>query len=146
MAAERGPYASQDIGAEELTQLNRKHLFCINGAADFLEVLRVFFEDEQYNVTTTNYVPRTFEQIEALQPDAIILDLAVTHRTGWTLLEQLAIEASTRDIPVIVVSTDPRILDEAAHDVERYGGQGHIIKPLDLDVLLSKVHELIGTS
>lgn len=126
--------------------MGRKHLFCINGAADFLEILRELFEDERYNVTTTNYVPRTFDQIESLQPDGIILDLALVHQAGWALLERLTQDASTRSIPVIIVSTDQALLDEAASDPERYGADAYVVKPLDLDVLLETVHRLVGGS
>lgn len=136
--------SSKEIGHTEQRQMERKHLFCVNGAAEFLEVLRALFEDEHYNVTTTNYVPRTFEQIEALQPDGIILDLAITHQVGWALLERLANEASTRNIPVIIVSTTQALLDEVTLDPARYGGQAHLVKPLDIDVLNETVHRLVG--
>ena len=144
--SERGGHASKEIGRVEERQMHRKHLFCINGAAEFLEILRALFEDEHYNVTTTNYVPRTFEQIESLQPDGIIVDLAVTHQAGWGLLERLASEAGTRDIPVVIVSTDQTILDEVSLNPARYGGRAHLVKPLDIDVLVETVHRLVGTA
>jgi twitching motility two-component system response regulator PilH len=132
------------MGAAEQERMARQHLFCVNGSAEFLEVLRVLFEEEHYNVTTTNYVPRTFEQIAALRPDAIVLDLVVVDRAGWELLEQLAKEAATQAIPVVITSTDQRLLDEAAADPARYGGRAHIVKPFDLEALLTTVQRLIG--
>lgn len=142
--SDSGPPSSKEIGETEQTQMDRKHLFCINGAAEFLEVMRALFEDEQFNVTTTNYVPKTFEQVDALQPDGIILDLAITHQAGWALLERLASDASTRSIPVIIVSTDQTILDEVALDPARYGGRAHLVKPLDLDALVATVRRVVG--
>lgn len=129
---------------EEARQMQRQHIVCVNGSAVFLEVLRELFEDERYNVTTTNFVPRTFDQIAVLQPDLIVVDLEVTRRAGWDLLERLAQSANTAEIPVVITSTDQRLLDTANTERLRYGGVAHLIKPLDLDALLAKVIALIG--
>ena len=128
----------------EQTRMDRQHIFAVNGAIDFLDVLRDLLQEENYNVTTTNFVPNTFEQVEALQPDLLIIDLAVGERAGWKLLEALGQGAATNGIPVIVVSTSTTLLDEAQADPSRFGGQRFLSKPLDLDHLLRAVNELIG--
>ena len=61
---EDGPPATP-TGAEQ-RQRERKHVFCVNGSADFPDVLRQLFQEERYNVTTTDFVPRTFNEIAAL--------------------------------------------------------------------------------
>jgi twitching motility two-component system response regulator PilH len=134
----------QRMSAAEQRQMQRKHLFCVNGSPEFLDVLRALFQDEHYNVTTTNYVPNTFDQIVALRPDAIIVDLEVTLRAGWDLLEHLAREAATRDMPVVITSTAQGLLDRAAADPARYGGRAYLVKPLNLDKILAAVRSLIG--
>jgi CheY-like chemotaxis protein len=128
----------------ERVQMGRQHIFVINGSAAFLEVLRALFEDEQYNVTTTNYVPQTFDQIAALQPALLIIDLVIGQQAGWDLLERLQAEVLTRQIPVIVVSTDPHLLERAKADQARYGGQRFLSKPLDLGEILEGVRSLVG--
>lgn len=130
---------------QELRQMSQKHVFVVNGAAEFLEVVRWLLESEQYNVTTTNYVPRTFEQISALQPDLLVIDLAVYHRAGWPLLERLHQETATTNIPVIVTSTDPRFLEEIKAEPHRYGGQHFLIKPFGINDLLEAVDSLLGS-
>jgi two-component system NtrC family sensor kinase len=130
----------------ERRQAERKHIFAVNGAAEFLEPLRQLFQDEHFNVTTTNYVPHTFDLIAALDPDLIIVDLAVGQRAGWDLLERLHAEAVTREIPVLVTSTDQRLLDRVKADVQRYGERRFVAKPMQLDELLGTVHEMIGSA
>ena len=49
-------------------QMQRQHIFVVNGSADFLDVVRELLQDEHYNVTTTNFVPQTFQQIEIARP------------------------------------------------------------------------------
>jgi len=130
----------------EHRQAERKHIFAVNGAVDFLETLRELLQDEKFNVTTTNYVPETFDQIAAVDPDLIIVDLAVGQRAGWDLLERLHAEAATRHIPVLVTSTDQRLLDRVKADVARYGENQFVVKPMNIDDLIGTVHEMIGSA
>ena len=129
---------------EDRSQEQRKHVFAINGAPEFLNVIRELFQDEGYNVTTTNFVPNSFEQIAALAPDALIVDVVVGQRAGWELLEQLHAEAATSGIPVLIVSTDPRLLERAQEQAARYGKNRYLIKPFSLDDILEQIREMIG--
>jgi CheY-like chemotaxis protein len=93
--------------------MGRKHIFIVNRDPAFLELLRTLLQDEEdYNVTTTNFVPETFDQIVALEPSLLIIDLSIGEQAGWHLLERLEDEAIARKIPVIVVSTDQRLLNQ----------------------------------
>lgn len=128
----------------EQVHMDRKHIFAVNGSVEFLDIMRELLQDEQFNVTTTNFVPETFDQIEALQPDLLIIDLAVGERAGWNLLEHLAASAQTKGIPIIVVSTSPKILAEVQQSPARFGGARFMSKPVDLDDVLQAVERLIG--
>lgn len=128
----------------EQTRMTRQHIFAVNGSSEFLDVVRDLFEDEQYNITTTNFVPETYDQIVALDPSVLIIDVAAGDRAGRDLLERLGFEAATRGLPVIVVSTSPRLLDEVEADPDRFHGQRFLQKPFDLDDLLHMVNDLIG--
>src|SRR5918993_5361455 len=129
---------------EDRSQEQRKHIFAINGSPDFLNVIRDLFQDEGYNVTTTNFVPNSFEQIAALQPDALIVDVAIGQQAGWELLEQLNAEAATTGIPVLVVSTNSRLLQQAQDQAARYGNQRYLVKPFSLEAILEQVREMVG--
>jgi CheY-like chemotaxis protein len=129
---------------EDRSQEDRKHIFAIDGSVDFLNIVRDLFQEEEYNVTTTNFVPNSFEQIEAARPDALIVDVAVGESVGWELLEQLHAGAATRGIPVLVLSTSPRLLERAREQAERYGTHRYLDKPFDLDAMLDQIREMIG--
>jgi CheY-like chemotaxis protein len=139
------PTTTDAMDASEHRQMARKHVFCVNGAPAFLDILRELFQDEHYNVTTTNFVPNTQDMIEALRPDLVLVDLEVGLRAGWELLEALTASAATAGMPVVITSTDARLLDTAEADPTRYGGQAHLVKPLDIEELLRIVQGLIGT-
>jgi CheY-like chemotaxis protein len=127
-------------------QMQRKHVYVINGAPDFLDVVRALLQDERYNVTTTNFLPRSFATIKSAQPQLLIVDLVHGERAGWELLAHLREAASTREIPVLLVSTSPQLLDEARERHEAFGGDRYLLKPFDLDELVCLVQELIGTA
>ena len=125
-------------------QMQRQHIFVVNGSADFLDVVRELLQDEQYNVTTTNFVPQTFKQIETARPSLLIVDLIHGERAGWDLLAELRHEAATREIPVILVSTSEQLLEKAETEQVIWGGDRYFLKPFSLDALLQAIQDLVG--
>jgi chemosensory pili system protein ChpA (sensor histidine kinase/response regulator) len=91
-------------------------------------------------------VPTSFEQIETAHPDALIVDIVVGQQAGWELLEQLGADANTAGIPVLVVSTNPRLLTRAQDQAARYGTHRYLEKPFDVDALLGHIREMIGVA
>ena len=124
--------------------MQRQHIVAVNGSPDFLDVLRELLQGEAANVTTTTFVPTTFEQIAALDPSLPIIDPVVGDRAGWDLVGRLVGEAATQRIPVILVSTSTRELEKAQETPSRFGEYRYLHKPFDLDDLLRTVDELIG--
>ena len=127
-------------------QANRKHVFVVNGAPKFFRLVRALFQAERYTVTTTNFVPKTYAQIEALQPDVLIIDLAHGQQVGWDLLARLHAETATAGIPVLVVSTQEHLLERAREQVARYGGNAYVEKPFRLTAMLRAIEALIGAA
>jgi CheY-like chemotaxis protein len=76
----------------------------------------------------------------------LIIDLVLGEDAGWELLSRLRDSASTRGIPVLLVSTTARLLDQAREQHESMGGSRYLIKPFDLDDLLSIIHDMIGVA
>src|SRR5215218_11099337 len=125
-------------------QMQRQHIFVVNGSSEFLDVVRDLLQDEHYNVTTTNFVPLTFKQIETARPSLLIVDLIHGERAGWDLLAELRHEAATRDIPVILVSTSEQLLEKAETERMIWGGDRYFLKPFSVDALLQAIQDLVG--
>ena len=107
-------------------------------------MVRELLQGEHYNVTTTNFVPNTFDQIAALGPELLIIDLVVGLRAGPDLVTRLAGAAATQRIPIILVSTTWHLLDEAEGIAPVGSEYRYLVKPFDIDDLLRTVDELIG--
>ena len=135
-----------ETSVAEQQQRQRKHVFVVNGDPPFLDLMRDLLQDARYNATTTNYVPPTFAQIAALQPDLLVVDLVVGVQAGWDLLDALRDEAITHGIPIIVTSTNQVLLDRACAEQERFGSRRCIVMPFDLDHMLKTIDALIGTA
>lgn len=127
-------------------QMLRGHVYVVNGSPEFLDIVRELLQSEDFNVTTTNFVPLSFETIAAAQPSLLVIDLLLGEKAGWDLLAQLRQSATTRQIPVVLVSTTVRLLEEAKARHDLFGGDRYLVKPFDLDDLLLAVEELIGES
>lgn len=125
-------------------QQARQHVYVINGSPDFLNIIRELLQDEHYNVTTTNFLPETFEAIAAARPSLLIIDLVPGDEAGWQLLAELQRSAVERHLPLLAVSTSPHLLDRAQTESDRFGADAYLQKPFDLDALLTEVERLIG--
>ena len=126
------------------TRMERQHIFAVDGAPDFLDIIREWLQGEDYNVTTTNFAPETFDQIAALDPALLIIDLVVGDRFGRDLLARVTDEARTQRTPVIIVSTNQQLLDEVQAGPPHLAEHRVLRKPFDLDELLRVVVELVG--
>jgi len=77
---------------------------------------------------------RACELAEEVAPDLVLLDLMLPGRDGYTVLLHLRGLEGCAQVPVFIVSAEPR----EAHDetATALGAQGYIQKPFDLPALL----------
>ena len=54
--------------------------------------------------------------------------------------------AATTGIPVLVLSTNPRLLERAREQAERYGNHRYLDKPFEVEALLTNIREMIGAA
>ena len=123
----------------------RKHVFAVNSSPDFLLIVRELLEDEGYAVTTSDFEPNVFTRIVMRHPDALMIDVAPEESVGWDLLRGLHLELQMSDIPVLVTSTSPTLLENARDEATRYGtNRSFLTKPPDLDELVRTIREMVG--
>ena len=65
-------------------------------------------------------------QARTLRPFAITLDILMPHKDGWQLLHELKTDATTRDIPILVLS----IVDNKALGYQ-LGAFDYLLKPFE---------------
>ena len=71
---------------------------------------------------------RGLQMAREQQPDAILLDILMPETDGWQVLNDLKMDATTTDIPVILLT----IVDKKALGF-KLGAAAYLLKPLDPD-------------
>jgi CheY-like chemotaxis protein len=111
------------------------------------EILKLFEEilcDEGYEVSLHYLSQRSLQEAKQIMPDLIISDHSFNdEHFSWQFLQKLKMDKQTRNIPVIVCSTNMRILQDAEGRLFNMGIRV-LPKPFLIEKLLSLVEQLIG--
>jgi DNA-binding response OmpR family regulator len=113
-----------------------KHVYCVDGSQTFRHVLKAAFEWRNFTTSVQGYSADVFDQISSTHPDVIIVDLAFGQDNGWRLLGRLAV-GLTENTPIIVTSTDRRILESVRlEQTDSTSSRAYFAKPFDMGVLV----------
>ena len=86
-----------------------------------------------------------YDEINRRQPDLIILDTWLeTREAGWTLFQELRLDEVTREIPVLICSSDLEEYEKRAASLEKHGNVTVLNKPFDIDVLVKRVRQMLA--
>ena len=109
----------------------------------FLEMLHEVLTDQGYQTILWSRSQDAFELIVRERPDLVILDVWLEHpHAGEMVLGLLQADPATREIPVIVCTTDVRFHEQRAETL-RDKPYSILIKPFDLSDLLATIEEMI---
>lgn len=116
----------------------RKKILIIEDDRDIRETLRELLEMEGYGVSLMADGQEALIHLQANgPPDLILLDLMMPGMSGWELIEKLQNDPRLALIPVLVLSaSQPRQWPG--------GASGYLRKPMQINELLEKIHELCG--
>lgn len=82
----------------------QRTVLVVDDNQDILELFRRYLESSHYRVIVTDQADDALRIAEELRPDVIILDLMMSERDGWDILQTLLHQPETRHIPVVVCS------------------------------------------
>ena len=119
-----------------------KNILIIDDSSDTLELLKEALEQEGYNVTALAYTENIITTISQYHPDLVMLDFLLAGINGGELCHQLKTHPLSANIPVIMLSGYPRVLESLGN----YGADEFMPKPLDLDHLYASVKHWIEES
>jgi len=84
------------------------------------------------------------DTIDAQQPDLVILDISMPGMDGLNVCHHMRRAARSQDIPVIMLSSRGASSDVDLGYVR--GADHYLIKPVNADILLQRVEELLKIS
>jgi CheY-like chemotaxis protein len=125
-----------------LSAASRTILYVEDNVANFELIKQVLADYSQIELLWAADLKSGVELARSRQPNLILLDLHLGGTDGAEILQQLKQDASTSEIPVVVVSADAtpgqieRLLSRGAHD--------YLTKPLDVRLFIRLVEELLA--
>lgn len=95
-----------------------------------------------YGVTCVDSGPAALARLAQSQPDILLLDYMMPQMNGIEVLRELRARASTRDLPVIMVTA--RAESEAVVEALAAGADDYVTKPIDFEVLHARIETQIS--
>ncbi len=86
---------------------NRCRVLVVDDNKDLVRSFQLYAAGTRYDVVAPKELRDLPAAIEAVAPDAIVLDVMLPHTDGWELLVELRARAEMRSIPIIVCSVVP---------------------------------------
>lgn len=119
-----------------------KIILVIDDDVDFQTILKVTLNQSGFKVRSLfdGEIAETLD--EKPVPDIILLDVDLPYANGVEVGKQLKSNASTKDIPVIMVSANP-YLDQLCREA---GANDYVQKPFKITTLIQKVEERLAAS
>ena len=127
-----------------------KHILVVDDVQNFLTLMRMLLEDEDYQVSVLQQGKGAVESVREIMPDLVILDLKLADASGTDILLGLRAQTSTADIPVIVYSAAVLETEALSNLISgnptRYANVTVLQKPFDLDTLLERIQQVLGAA
>ena len=106
-----------------------------------LELLRVNFEIEGFDVICATDGEEGFKRAQADRPDAVISDIMMPRRDGLQLLTDLKRDPRTEDMPVILLSAKAQKA-EVQQGLDM-GADDYVTKPFDPLALIDRLNAVM---
>lgn len=113
----------------------KNKVLVVDDQEPILEIIRYVLEDGGFDVKTVSQTKTIYETINNYSPDLIILDYWMPGLSGPEITKHLKSGASTKNIPVIILSALSNIKDKA----EEIGADACLPKPFEIDDLVNLV-------
>ncbi len=119
-------------------------ILCVEDNADNLMMLQRRLTRRGFEVTISMNGAESVEWAKTLQPDVIVMDLNLPGVDGWEATRRLKNQPETKDIPIIVLTADPK--EKSRAKALTAGCDEFELKPIDFEGLLGKIQSLLSRS
>ncbi len=122
--------------------MDKKKILVIDDEADFLEMLKIRLEANNYEVITALNGNEGLEKVKQDKPDAVLLDILMPELDGLRVLRR--IRSQNKNLPVFIIT--------AFSDEERFklanklGASGFIVKTSDLKQEVDNINTILNIS
>ncbi|MBO9684384.1 MAG: response regulator [Flavisolibacter sp.] len=114
----------------------------IDDDPDVRTVMNIVMQKQGYEVATAFNKNDALSKLEDFQPSVILLDVLLSGTDGREFCREIKQNEEMKNVPVIMVSAHPG----AAENINNYGADDFISKPIDTLRLMEKIERLIKVS
>jgi DNA-binding response OmpR family regulator len=120
----------------------KKRILLVEDDEDVYDFLAPFLADKGYDVRMAHDGGEGIRAVEQFAPDLVILDLMMPHLDGYDFLRVLS-SVLRPIVPKVIVLTAVQKTG-GRQDALKLGASDFLMKPVDSDLLLVKIQQLIG--
>ena len=102
------------------------------------DLLRIYFENEGYEVKTANDGAEGVSYFKIYEPDLVLLDVMLPKKDGWQVLREIR-EVSSK--PVIMVTAKGDVFDTVLG--LELGADDFVVKPFDMKELSARIKAVL---
>jgi len=117
-------------------------ILCVEDNTENLMMLQRRLTRRGFEVTISMNGAESVEWAKTLQPDIIVMDLNLPGVDGWEATRRLKNQPETKDIPIIVLTADPK--EKSREKALAAGCDEFELKPIDFDGLVGKIQSLVS--
>lgn len=117
-----------------------KRVLVVDDTATDLKNMEQILSGAGYIVITAKSGKEAVEKSKSEHPDAVLLDVIMPEMNGFQACRAITTDPSTKDIPVILVSSKGEKTDKVWG--QEQGARGYVTKPYTSDQLLNELRAL----
>ena len=115
-----------------------KRILVIDDDTNICELLRVYLENEGYEVKGANDGVEGSTLFKSCDPDLVLLDIMLPKKDGWEVCRQIR-ECSSK--PVIMITAKGEVFDKVLG--LELGADDFVVKPFDMKELSARVRAVL---
>lgn len=127
---------------ENISITETANVLIIDDNERITNMLTMFLDSQNFNCTIANDAKEGLNLIENKSYDVVLLDLAMPDFNGYDIIDSLE-EKKILDKNKIIIFTASNISEKELRKLVKRGIHSYILKPVDIDELLLKIHKAI---
>lgn len=120
--------------------MNEVKVLLVDDSLTELANLKSIVEKGGYEVVTATSGLEALEKAKQQQPDIILMDVVMEGTDGYSATKSLSLDAQTKDIPVVFVTSRSQKADRVWGELQ--GGRGLIAKPYTPEQILDRIENI----
>jgi putative two-component system response regulator len=128
----------------ETNVLKQAKILIVDDEKTNIRFLEIILRQAEYsNVHSTADSRETLELFRSIEPDLVLLDIAMPHLDGFEVMQQLHQEMRDHAVPILILTADATT--KTRHRALKEGAQDFLTKPLDEIEVLLRIKNLLET-